>query len=340
MGISLKTHKMIWGRSGNMCSFPDCKKVLVIDETATDDPSVIGEEAHIVAQKEDGPRGKSSLSIEQRDKYDNLILLCNIHHKNIDDQEHEYTVEKLHEFKKKHEGWVKENLITDNRKIKDGEVYATYIERFIQLTDLNNWQNWTSWMLGATEAFPKEQFDSLKEIPNYIVSRIWPKRYVLLESSLLNFKNIVNDLMKVYYVYPKEGANGYTVEKFYKNYYRENFPDDEDYSREEEQKALERYQYHLALLEDLIIELTRAANYICDQIREYIFEGFRLEEGAILISRGDFFGYQTYRVEYRGEERTEYPYPGLKSFMSLRATRDFTIGEGIEDGYFRKLPWE
>lgn len=340
MGISLKTHKMIWGRSGNMCSFPDCKKVLVIDETATDDPSIIGEEAHIVARKEDGPRGRSSLSIDQRDKYDNLILLCSIHHKNIDDQEREYTVEKLHEFKKKHEDWVKENLITDNRKIKDDEIYATYIERFIQLTELNNWQNWTSWILGATESFPKEQFDSLKEIPNYIVSRLWPKRYDLLEYSLLNFKNIVNDLMKVYYVYPKEGPNGYTVEKFYKKYYYENFPDDKVYSLEEEQKALDRYQYHIALLEDLIIELTRAANYICDQIREYIFEGFRLEEGAILITRGGFFGYDTYRVEYRGQERTEHPYPGLRTFMSLRSTRDFSIGEGINDLYFRKMPWE
>jgi hypothetical protein len=340
MGISLKTHKMIWGRSGNMCSFPDCKKVLVIDETATDDPSVIGEEAHIVAQKEEGPRGKSLLSLDQRDKYDNLILLCSIHHKNIDDQENEYTVTKLHEFKKKHESWVKENLTVDKRKIKDDEIYATYIERFIELTDLDNWRSWTSWMLGATESFPKEQFDSLQEIPNYIISRIWPKRYTLLESSIMNFKNIVNDLMKVFYVYPKEGKNAYMVEKFYKNYYRENFRDEKDYSREEEQKALERYQYHLALLEDLIIELTRAINYICDQIREFIFEGFRLEEGAVLISRGDFLGYQTYRVEYRGEERTDYPYPGLKAFMSLRASRDLRIGEGVEDAYFQKLPWD
>ena len=59
MSISLKTHKMLWGRSGNMCAFPNCKKELVMDESETDDASVIGEEAHIIARKENGPRGKS-----------------------------------------------------------------------------------------------------------------------------------------------------------------------------------------------------------------------------------------------------------------------------------------
>lgn len=61
MTISLKTHKMLWGRSGNICAFPDCKKELVMDESETDDPSLIGEEAHIVAQKENGPQRKIHL---------------------------------------------------------------------------------------------------------------------------------------------------------------------------------------------------------------------------------------------------------------------------------------
>jgi hypothetical protein len=62
------------------------QKVLVVHETETDDPSVVGEEAHIVAQKEIGPRGRGDLTPEQRDKYDNLILLCSVHHKVVDDK--------------------------------------------------------------------------------------------------------------------------------------------------------------------------------------------------------------------------------------------------------------
>ena len=330
---------MIWGRSGNMCAFPKCKKILVIDKTSTDDPSVIGEEAHIVAQKNNGPRGMSSLTPEQRDKYDNLILLCSVHHKIIDDQANEYTIEKLHQYKDAHEKWVKENLIVDNKKIKDDELYATYIENFISLTDLNNWNNWTSWVLGSGETFPKIQFDSLKTLPDYIVSRIWPNRYKPLESALINFKNVVNDLIKVYYEYPNERTNGYSIEKFYKQYYRENFRG-EGYSFENEQLAVDKYNYHVALIQDLVLELTRAANYVCDQIRNFIFEGFRIEEGALLVTRGDIWGHKRFRVEYRGGQRIEFPYPRLRAFMEERVTRDLYIGEGVEEDYFRKLPWE
>lgn len=50
----------------------------------------------------------------------------------IDDQGHEYSIKKPHEFEKTHESWAKENLILDNRKIKNDEIYATYIGKFIQ----------------------------------------------------------------------------------------------------------------------------------------------------------------------------------------------------------------
>jgi hypothetical protein len=330
MGISLKTHKMLWGRSGNMCAFPDCKKILVVDETLTDDPSVIGEEAHIVAQKKDGPRGLSELTPEQRDKYDNLILLCSIHHKIVDDQEHKYTVDQLKEFKANHETWIRTNLKIDNKKVKDDELYAGYIEKFIELTDLHNWNIWTSWILGASQVFPKKRFEAMKKVPDYIVSRIWPNRYPELEAAFVNFKSVLNDLMRVYHEYLKERSDGVTVEKFYKSHY-------DDIDPFEQNKLVDKYNYHNALIEDLILELTRAANYICDKIRDYIFEGFRLDEGALLITRGDILSSNTYRVEYRGDQRTTHPYPGLREFMTLREQRDLYIGTGIEEDYFRNV---
>ena len=337
MGITLKTHKMLWGRSGNMCAFPECKKILVVDETFTDDPSIIGEEAHIVAEKENGPRGNSPLTLEQRNKYDNLILLCSVDHKTVDDQPIEYTVEKLHQFKDEHEKWVRDNLNIDNKKIKDDELYATYIEKFIELTDLHNWTNWTSWLLGSSQLFPKEHFDLLKNLPNYIVSRIWPNRYKPLESAFINFKNVLNDLYSVFYIHIEERADGYTIEKFYKKYYSDNFRQPDDYSFKKEQQALNSYNYHGALICDLVLELTRAANYICDQIRTYIFEGFRIKEGALLVMSADILGYDTYRVEYRGDQRIEVPYKGLKDFMESRQLRDLHFGTGVDMSYFNNI---
>lgn len=327
MTISLKTHKMLWGRSANICAFPDCKKVLVIDETLTDDPSVIGEEAHIVARKNDGPRGISELSEDQRDKYHNLILLCSIHHKLVDDQYVEYNVEKLHNFKTAHEKWVLQNLLVDSKKIKDDELYVSYVEYFIKETDLNNWTNWSSWILGSSETFPKERYDKLRELSNYIVSRIWSKRYPELEHSLINFKNVSNDLVRVFDIYLQERKNSYGIERFYRN---------TNQGEEVYFQLIKKYEYHVALVEDLLIELTRAANYVCDRVREYLMEGFRLTEGAILITRGDIMGYKSFRVEYRNEERTSLPYKGLKDFMTARQDRDFAVGEGIEEDYFRE----
>ena len=56
MSISLKTHKMLWGRSGNRCAFPDCQKELVMDATEIDDESLIGEECHIISKNPNNPR--------------------------------------------------------------------------------------------------------------------------------------------------------------------------------------------------------------------------------------------------------------------------------------------
>jgi hypothetical protein len=341
MSITLKPHKLLWGRSGNMCAFPDCKQELVIDETSTDDHSIIGQEAHIVGRKIDGPRGKNLLSQELRDNYNNLILLCSMHHKVIDDQEQEYTVEKIKEYKKIHENWISQNLGGDNKKQKDDELYATYIQNFIVLSNLNTWTNWTSNMLSMYEVFPKKEFDSLKKVPDYIVSRVWPQRYKPLESSLTNFKNIVNDLVQLYHEFPDENPNGYSIEKFYKNYQREKFyGNQEKYDPELEKSALNHYEYHLSLIIDLVIELTRAMNYVCDQIRNFLHEGFRIEEGVILIQRFDMFSSQNYRVEYRDTERTEKPYSGLRDFMIKRNERDYYVGEGINKFYFRNKLWE
>ena len=100
MTITLQTRKMLWGRSGGMCAI--CREPLFEDESETDDPSVLGEECHIVAREKDGPRGDDPLHEEKRDLYANLILLCLKHHKIIDDQPDKYTVELLQQIKADH----------------------------------------------------------------------------------------------------------------------------------------------------------------------------------------------------------------------------------------------
>lgn len=108
MAISDKTRKILWGKSGNRCAI--CRQELVLDANHKDDSSIIGEECHIVARELNGARGNSDLSAKQRDEYDNLILLCRIHHKQIDDQPNMYEVAILKAIKIFHETWVQQAL--------------------------------------------------------------------------------------------------------------------------------------------------------------------------------------------------------------------------------------
>ncbi len=101
MAITNRTRKILWAKAGARCSI--CRALLVTEGTDTDDPSVFGEEAHIVGQSPNGPRAGS---ISDVDSYANLILLCRKHHKKVDDQVGKFTVERLREIKRQHEEWA------------------------------------------------------------------------------------------------------------------------------------------------------------------------------------------------------------------------------------------
>ena len=94
--------------------------------TGADDPSVVGDECHIVAREVDGPRGNLELPPEQRDTYDNLVLLCKIHHKLVDDQTNRYTVEKLKAIKRVHQAWVNTALSTERRRASNHDPFLTH----------------------------------------------------------------------------------------------------------------------------------------------------------------------------------------------------------------------
>jgi hypothetical protein len=99
-----KDIKLLWGRSGNRCAI--CK----LEVTPDGQSSSIGEMAHIIARSLDGPRGKSDLSLDDRDLYDNLILLCPNDHAEIDNSPQKWSVELLQRAKMEHEKWVSERL--------------------------------------------------------------------------------------------------------------------------------------------------------------------------------------------------------------------------------------
>lgn len=88
---SRPTIKRLFALSGNRCAVTDCPTRLVDRETG----SIVGEVCHIKGEKPSAPRYDSAQDDYARHGFDNLILLCNVHHKVIDDHPPEYSVERL-----------------------------------------------------------------------------------------------------------------------------------------------------------------------------------------------------------------------------------------------------
>ncbi len=97
MRPSASTVKRLFAKSSDRCAFPRCVASLTYGET------LIGEICHIKGDKPGSPRYDSGQSDEDRQSYDNLIILCPNHHTVIDDDEDAYTVTRLQKMKFNHE---------------------------------------------------------------------------------------------------------------------------------------------------------------------------------------------------------------------------------------------
>lgn len=109
--------RLLWGRSGGMCAYPGCGDPLIEPIDGKTRPNgdpvemAVGEEAHIVAEQDDGPRGDPSMPVSERNSYPNMILFCYKHHKFVDrDNGLYFTVQELHEMKAAHERMVRRRL--------------------------------------------------------------------------------------------------------------------------------------------------------------------------------------------------------------------------------------
>lgn len=322
MSVGTKTKIMLWGRAAHRCSFPDCALDLFIDETDTDDPSLVGEICHMVARKTEHARGDSPLTAEQRDLYSNLILLCRNHHKLVDDEPAEYTVDVLKKMKQEHEEWVRSSLTNyDPKRQRDDEIYADYVDKWAKRVDLDEWTAWsTSFMFAGQPVIRKEKFQELADTSTWLFGRVWPNRYPELEAAFENFNFVLTDLLRIFQSQAEEHNGELWTRKFYKS---DGF--NPSYDRD-----LKRFDFHVDLVEDLMLELTRAANYVCDKVREYLDASFRLEEGLVMCRSGPYVidSWEMHRPQYKGDERTKAPYLSLEQFKVMRANRDMNFGAG------------
>ena len=108
MTITAHDRKILWTRAADRCAI--CRRPLTLDPQIASDPiAVLGEECHIVAQSNGGPRS-GEISESELHSYANLVLLCGADHTLVDRQVSRYTSEALRAQKEGHERWVQDSV--------------------------------------------------------------------------------------------------------------------------------------------------------------------------------------------------------------------------------------
>ncbi|MEJ8776737.1 SAVED domain-containing protein [Pseudogracilibacillus sp. ICA-222130] len=93
----------LWGKAAGRCQYEGCNEPLWKD-SLTESEFNTAYVAHIIADSPNGPRGHKILSKKLAKDINNLMLMCDKHHRLIDKEDEDgHPVERLKEMKKNHE---------------------------------------------------------------------------------------------------------------------------------------------------------------------------------------------------------------------------------------------
>jgi HNH endonuclease len=297
--IKGKDIKILWGRSGNRCAI--CRIELTQDASSITSAFTLGEQAHIVGEKEDAPRGKSPLISEERDSYHNLILLCPNHHTEIDKNAFDWPVERLHFEKSKHELWVTETLseTIDHVKLANQAILSSIIDSAVKHCDLENWKAWTSCALSPDQRWAEEKPDLIFEFRQLVLAAVWPPEYEELQRSTHTLSILLLRAVDEFMKHSDLSDDIYIADRFYKR----NFPNPRYY---EDLEEFEKWQDRCYLF---LKQATKAANWFAEVVRRDINPMFFAIKGKFLIEEGPFsdLSFRTQLIEFTTEEKANLP---------------------------------
>lgn len=128
--INDKIKLLLYVHAGGRCEFKGCNLYLVRHPLTHDDGN-FAQMAHIVAFKDDGPRGKDTNRPADINSLENLMLMCQPCHHLVDKVKPlEYPREKLEEYKRQHE----------ERIFRQTEAKEDFTTSVVQLKSLINGQ--------------------------------------------------------------------------------------------------------------------------------------------------------------------------------------------------------
>lgn len=180
MAISDADTKLLWGRAAGICSNPSCRNDLTVI-LDNDKNYNVGEMAHVIARKPDGPRGQPGGGA---DSYANLILLCPTCHRHIDKApEGEFPEELLKKWKSDHEASI--------RSVGTDQVFeeTSQLKEYVTRRLLENGSIFDAF--GPKSEAAKDQGSNLYQIWNYRkLDTILPNNRKIINSVEANSKLI------------------------------------------------------------------------------------------------------------------------------------------------------
>jgi hypothetical protein len=194
--------------------------------------------------------------------------------------------------------------------------YRRYAEEWARRAGLDEWKGRTSRLIGGgSPDIRAEVLHEWEELDDWLYSRVWPNGYREIVAALNNFRAVLAGFLHTFMNHADQQGKMYFTLEFYR------IP---KWNPGLYEARLQEFNTHTDLVADFVLELTRAANLVCDRVRESLDPAFRLEEGAVVLHGS--------RPEYTENERTqEMPFPGLKEFeQTTRFERAEHYGETEE----------
>jgi hypothetical protein len=272
MSISAKDIKILWSRALGRCSMAECRKRLLTEasDAVSSGVTVLGEHCHIVGERETSPRGVSTLSQTDRDRYPNLILLCAEHHKIVDDDPETWPVERLHQIKADHEVWV-ESLVPESLDDEIETLYARLVNIATENLQLNRWPDVTA--AAILDRVDQRLIDGVYQFAIAVTGTIWPGRIVELEVELKNLAERGSAYIDMYLIRARPDFNGsWTRDNRWKERWRDDY--------HEELARVHNWERECVRL---LFNLTAALNRFADVVRSTIRPTYFLSSGKFFV---------------------------------------------------------
>ncbi|HRG76368.1 MAG TPA: hypothetical protein PLX69_17550 [Leptospiraceae bacterium] len=270
--MGVKDIKILWVKAAARCSI--CRISVLIEADSPSSKTLIGETCHIVGEKlTEGPRHESNLSLSERNRYPNLILLCANHHTEIDNDVKKYTVEKLHQIKSDHELWI-ETLRTENEDSAAKKLYSSLINSITEELRLYKWENISDNALRCL--LHSETIQGMRNTTIKLNRIQWPGEIMTLEKSIIELGNRLHIFIDHFMELGYERRRNIWAEN--KTWKKEFLPHDQYTLNITRSKEWQRKNT------DNLWNMTVALNRFAAEVRNTINPEFFLLQGDFIIS--------------------------------------------------------